>query len=257
VKPYPLQGLKILIPRVGIEAAESSEIIRELGGEPIPLNVLNIQYNSEELEKLDKILNSINTYDWVVFTSRNGVRIFVERLRGLAIKPNQIRCKFAAVGPSTGLELMNNGLTVSFKPSKYLTDALSSEIPDIEEKRVLLIRSSNADEKMRTDLTLRGAYVEEVRPYRVSPVQEINLEQRFDAVILTSPSVVDAIHRSMKIKEEIGGGALVCCIGPVTSNAALKRGLRVDLVAEEHTFRGAVKAIVEWVLSNAGRPKNC
>jgi len=243
--------MKILIPRTEEDADSSAEIIKKLGGEPIPVKAVEIEY-TEDLFRFYELLRKINEYYWVVFTSRNGVRIFADSMRKLGLVSCSVTCRIATVGPSTTAEAINKGLSVSFTPSRYLTETLAYELPEVKGRRILLIRSRNADDKMRTILTLREAYVDEVRPYEVKPVSNINLRCGFEAVILTSPSVVEAIHRSRKIMEEIGKGAIVCCIGPVTARAARKLGIRTDLVAEEHTFPGVVNALAEWVGKDAG-----
>ncbi|HID04173.1 MAG TPA: uroporphyrinogen-III synthase [Aigarchaeota archaeon] len=252
MKTQPLRGMKILIPRTEEDADSSAEIIKKLGGDPIPVKAVEIEY-TEDLAKVDELLRKINEYHWVVFTSRNGVRIFADSMKKLGLVPYSIKCRIAAVCPSTTIEAMNKGLSVSFTPSRYLTETLAYELPDVKGSKILLIRSRNADDKMRKILTQRGAYVDEVRPYAVKPVSDINPRCGFEAIILTSPSVVDAIRRSRKIMEEIEKGALVCCIGPVTARAARKLGIRTDLVAEEHSFPGVVNALAERVVKGAGR----
>ena len=235
-----LNGIRILIPRIGEDIEYSVGIVKEMGGEPIPLEVAKIEYTSD-LTSLDEALRNIEAFDWIIFTSKNCVRIFIERIKELGVWP--LRCRLAAVGQSTQQEAEKHGLKISFTPTKYLTKKLAQEIPEINGKRVLLIRSHDADDDMRRILQERGAEVVEVRPYKVTPVRDIKLEKEFDVAIITSPSIARALSNSLEFMDRISKGALVCCIGPVTAEAAKSLGIRVDLVSEEHTFSGVVRAL--------------
>jgi uroporphyrinogen-III synthase len=245
----PLAGMKVLILRPAEESSSSAALITELGGEPVILeNAVKIEYTAD-LQTLDKVVKQLDNYDWVVFTSRNGVRIFSEKLKQLECRARRFRV--AVVGPATKEEAERHGLRVDFVPSSYLTEALAQELPDVKGRKILLVRSLNADNGMRGILVLRGAAVDEIRPYTIKPLAYHDLEADFDAVILTSPSIVEILRHSKKLVDRIARGALVCCIGPVTAAAAQRLGLRVDVIAEEHTFEGVLKSLIKRVGRNA------
>jgi uroporphyrinogen-III synthase len=241
----PLSGMRVLILRPAEDSNTSAALITELGGEPVILeNAVKIEYTAD-LQTLDEIIKQLDNYDWVVFTSRNGVRIFSEKLEQLENSVRRFRV--AVVGPATREEAERLGLRVDFVPSKYLTEALAWELPDVMGRKILLVRSSKADNGMRSILISRGAAVDEIRPYTVKTLAYQDLETDFDAVILTSPSMAEILHRSKKLVEKIARGALVCCIGPVTAGAAQRLGLRVDVIAEEYTFEGALKSLIKRI----------
>jgi len=237
--------MKVLILRPAEENISSAALVRELGGEPVILdNAVRIDY-TDDFQTLEEIVKKIDNYDWVVFTSRNGVRVFSGKLRQLEDRAGQFRV--AVVGPATREEAEKTGLKVDFIPSSYLTEALARGLPDVMGRRILLVRSRNADDCMRSILISRGASVDEIRPYVVQPVISQELEVDFDAVILTSASMAKSLRHSKKLVEKIAHGALVCCIGPITAAAARRLGLRVDVVAEEHTFEGALNSLIKRI----------
>ena len=243
-----LSGVRILIPRLRDDSEYSSSIILENGGIPVYAELVRVEYTGD-VEKLDRSINRINEYHWIVFTSKTGVKIFAEKMRKRNTNPVNLR--FAAVGPSTSSEAEKHGIKISFIPSKYLTKVLARELPDVVGRRILLIRSFDSSEEMRSILTERGGLVDEVRPYRVMPSDNVEIKESFDAVILTSPSITNILSKIPSIVERIRNGAIVCCIGPVTAEAAREAGIRVDIVSGEHTFPGAVRALTEW-MRNAG-----
>ena len=238
-----LAGKKVLIPRLYEDKEESSLLIKELGGIPIYVELIKV-ITTKELEKLDEIVKNNLKYDWIVFTSKTGVRIFCDLIK--KYKVNVENVKFAAVGPSTAEEAKKHGIKISFIPSKFTTKNLAEEIPDIKNKRILLIRSSNASEEAKEILYKRGALVEEIRPYTIENQEIKNLNQDFDVIILTSPSIVRAISNIESIREKLKD-AIVCCIGPVTAMEAKKLNIKVDLIADEYTFKGLLNKLIMWM----------
>ncbi len=241
----PLDGKRVLIPRLEEDAEYSASLVRMLGGKPVKASLIRIE-ETHDVKKLGQIIERMENYSWLVFTSRNGVRIFMNRVRKLNKKIPET-CMLAAVGPSTRREAEKQGLKISFTPSKFLTENLARELPDVRGRRILLVRSWNADNRMRNILESRGAVVDEVRPYVVKTREDIdlNLLEDFDMIVLTSPSIARAVAAIEVLVKRIRSGALVCCIGPVTAEEARRLGLRVDVIAEEHTLQGALESLVK------------
>ena len=242
----PLAGMRIVITRPKEGGDKLAAKIKELGGTPIELPAIEIA-PPQSYENLDDALKRLNDYDWLVFTSANGVRFFFERASVIAGGIAGIRARIAAVGPSTAEALDSYGLKVSFIPSRYLTQRLAEELPEVAGKRVLLVRSENADSEMAEILTRRGALVDEIRAYRVLMRRE-NADKLgdFDAVIFTSPSTARGFKEILESSEAWKkSGFKVFCIGPVTARAAEELGFSVSGVAGEHTVDGLVKMLVE------------
>ncbi|MDJ0269160.1 MAG: uroporphyrinogen-III synthase [Aigarchaeota archaeon] len=241
----PLAGMRIVITRPKEGGDKLVAKIKELGGTPIELPAIEIA-PPQSYENLDKALKRLNDYDWLVFTSANGVRFFFERANVVGVVSG-VRARIAAVGPSTAEALDSHGLKASFIPSLYLTRRLAEELPEVAGKRVLLVRSENADNEMMEILSRRGALVDEVRAYRVL-VRSESAEKLgdFDAVIFTSPSTARGFKEILESSKACKkSGFKVFCIGPVTARAAEELGFSVSGVAVEHTVDGLVKMLVE------------
>lgn len=244
----PLRGLRILVTRPRDRSEEICRKIRELGGEPVEFPTIEID-GPTDYSKVDAALSRLGMYDWLVFTSRTGVRRFFERAVQKGLPLERPGCKIAAVGPSTAAGLKDYGLEVSFLPSTYLTGRLADELPEVQGKKILLVRAEGVDEAMVSRLKERGAaQVNEVYPYRVKPLEPDAKMQDFDAVIFTSPSTV----RSFKTILGKGGltlskNVIVCCIGVVTAKAARELGFAADVIPKEYTVEGLLQSLCERV----------
>ncbi|MGB9619439.1 MAG: uroporphyrinogen-III synthase, partial [Armatimonadota bacterium] len=202
--------------------------------------------------ELDAALDRMAGYDWLLFTSANGVRATAARLRRLG---RDIRAlagpKVGAIGPATAESLESLGLKVDFVPSKFVAEAFVEEFPeDPRGKRFLIVRAEEAREVLPDRLTERGAQVDVLAAYRTEiedtntrHVREMLETGEIDVITFTSSSTVTNFARL------IGGpdpahGAKVACIGPITARTAEEAGLKPDIVAEEYTIEGLVEAIV-------------
>lgn len=244
----PLQGLRILITRPKEQSRLLAEEIVRLGGTPLEFPTIRVE-PIQKNGRLEMVGATLNRYDWIVFTSANGVRYF---LNGTAMKKTNhtdVSPRIAVIGPATARAVEQSGLKVSFTPSKYLTDRLARELPEVERKRILLVRAEGTNAKMKSILTKRGARVEEVHPYKVTTSKPSKLPEDYDAILFTSPSTVSSFIEISHTSHAKGLGRIVCCIGPVTANAAEARGFRVDVVAEEHSTKGLLSALVKKVAS--------
>lgn len=244
----PLQGLRILITRPREQLKPLAEEIVRLGGTPIEFPTIIVEPTHKN-GQLAMEAESLNGYDWIVFTSSNGVRHFfegnyMERTGFADISP-----RIAVIGPATAHAVEKYGLRVSFTPSTFLTERLARELPEVNGMQILLVRAEGTDEKMRSILMERGAKVDEVHPYRVKANKHSSPPEAYDAILFTSPSTVFRFVEIMR-----GGGAevqdgIVCCIGPVTAKAAESEGFRVDVVAQEHSTTGLLGALIKKVTS--------
>lgn len=240
---FILRGKKILLTRAHEQAETLAEKIRALGGEPIEFPTIDFA-PLENFNALDKALRRASDFDWIVFTSANGVRFVAERLKTLGIAPNIFALnKLAAIGPATARAAQDLGWRVDFIPTKFLGEQIAIELPIERGQRALLLRADLASDVLARGLQARGVIVVDVEAYRtVMPTsQAIDLTQ-VDAVTFTSSSTVKnfvAMHNAV-------GNAKVFCIGTVTADTARELGLHVDAVAVEHTIDGLVNAMVEF-----------
>lgn len=243
----PLRGYRILITRAPAQAVALAEKIRALGGEPVEFPTIDCA-PLDDFRTLDDALARVHEFDWVVFTSANGVRLVVERMKTLGIALGNLAAqKIAAIGPATARALENLGLRVDFIPTKFLGEQIALELPSARGQRALLLRADLASDVLARGLQARGVSVTDVDAYRtvMPPARAIDL-QTIDAITFTSSSTVRNFVAMLNGARDELDRATIFCIGPVTAETARELGLRVDAVAEEHTIDGLVEVIANW-----------
>ncbi len=251
----PLFGERILITRAREQAAEIAEPLRELGAETIELPVIAIE-EPEDHAPLDRVIQNLATYDWLIFTSANGVRKFTKRL---AESGTDIRTlagkKLCAIGPATAGELRKHLLTVDVVPSSYVAEGVLEALADepVAGRRFLIPRARVARDVLPEELRKRGAEVDVVEAYRtVLPavrqerIESVFLRHQPTLIVFTSSSTVSNLLQLIPAKKrtEYLEGVRIASIGPITSQTVRDKGLTVHLEATEHTIPALVKAIV-------------
>jgi len=196
----------------------------------------------------DVFLENLKNSDWVVFTSRNGVKYFLEK----AGKKLLSQKKIAAVGPKTRDELTINNLAVDFIPSKFTTKDLGEEIPINAGEKIFLPRANIASKALTEILEKRGAVVFNVPIYqtkliakRSKELEEMFLKKQISLITFTSPSTIEGFFRGFndeKIKLKILD-CPVLCIGPVTEKKAKEVGFKKVFVAESFTTDGMINKL--------------
>jgi len=240
----PLFGQRIVVTRDRRQAADLAEPLEELGAEVLLLPVIDIQPPADPMP-LDRAIACLDTYDWLIFTSANGVRSFVEHLTDIRF----LRAKVCAIGPATAAAVEALHIKVDRIPKEYVAESLLEALAsdDLAGKRILLPRAAVARDLVPVELTLRGAIVDVVEAYRtvipeeaVAHVRDV-LARKPHWITFTSSSTV---RNFMKI---VGGEALsgvkIASIGPITSATARDLGLTVDVEANPHTVPGLVSAL--------------
>lgn len=244
----PLRGLRVLVTRPRHQASVLAERLREAGAEPVVCSLLRLQSVPVEESHLRALLSQ--AWDWVIFTSANGVSCFSEQIRKVGLDWRALAgARLAAMGPGTRSALEQFGLSTEFVPSRAVAEALAEELPGVGPgTRVLLPRAAEAREALPELLQARGASVEQLATYRTVADREgasflrSALEQKeFNVITFTSSSGVRAFVEL--IGRELLGGVSVACIGPITAATARKCGLTVEVEAKEHTIPGLVAAL--------------
>ncbi|MEX1029575.1 MAG: uroporphyrinogen-III C-methyltransferase [Paenibacillaceae bacterium] len=258
----PLFGRRVLVTRARSQASELAERIDDLGGEPYEFPVIDLRQPSDPaiLEKLDQALQRIENYDWIMFTSSNGVEYFFLRMKQLGIDIRRMaKARIVAVGPKTEEALLNRGLLTSVVPASFYQaeGLLESMLPELKQgQKVLLPRADLARDYLPNQLLQLGLNVTNVDVYNNVVCSEgiedlIPLLHRGDIhiVTFTSSSTVNNICRLLE--EHTGGTAAqslaeakIACIGPVTAATIRSWGLQVDYMAEEATIDSLIKAII-------------
>ncbi len=253
-----LKNKRVLITRPRAQAEEFSSALIAEGAIPVYLPVIQI-IPVDDFSILDRALQSLDQYDWLVLTSIHAVDAFFQRLKALEIKnvPSQLR--MAVVGSRTAQALSNYGITADYMPQDYSTEGLLFGLKeDIHDKRFLLPQSNLADKTLADGIHLAGGVVDEVIVYQnvTGPLDVDGLEELrsgVDVVTFASPS---AVRNFMRLVRENGldpfnltGRPLFACIGPVTKKAAEEAGLGDLVVAKEYTTVGLVELLGDLVHS--------
>jgi uroporphyrinogen-III synthase len=251
-----LTGKRVLVLRPE-GSPEMTEALRSLGAEVVAVAAVVIE--TGDTVAIDDALGRLGSFDWIFFTSVNGVAAFFERLpsSGNAI-PSPPR--IGAVGPATRDALVSRGAEVVWMPSRFTTVALGSEFPG-PPSNICVVRAANAGPELEEVLRAGGHAVERVDAYRTvaASAEEIRdaVSQDLDAIAFTSASIVDSFVVAVGPEGIRRVGAAVCCIGPATAAACRRAGLVVHVEAEVHTGDGLVEAIAEYLGERhpVGEPK--
>ena len=251
----PLAGKRILITRPAEQAEEFAELLRAQGARPILFPVIRIVPN-EDIGPLHEAIRQWKSFDWLIFTSANGVRTAVPHLKSVLPETGWPCIKVAAVGPGTAQVCRELGLDVSFIPRQYAVEAIVKEFPEnVAGQRMLLLRAQEANPALSKGLRANGARVEEIPAYRVEPVADnagrlIGMLRagEVDVITLTSSSTVQGLigllgEDSPQLLHDI----CVACLGHVTAQTFQEMtGRAPEVQARVYTMEGLTQAIIEW-----------
>jgi len=240
----PLFGQRVVVTRDRRQTAELAEPLEELGAEVLLLPVIEIQ-PPDDPGPLDRAIACLDTYDWLIFTSANGVRSFVEHLTDIRV----LRAKICAIGPATAAAVEALHIKVDRMPKEYVAESLLEALAadDLTGKRVLLPRAAVARDLVPVELTRRGAIVDVVEAYRTVVPEDAAARAR--EILARNPTWI-TFTSSSTVRNFIaaaGGqsleGVKIASIGPITSATARELGLTVDVEGNPHTVPGLVAAI--------------
>ncbi len=257
----PLSGKRVLVTATERMTAELSGILSEAGAEPVRCSLIHTVPILDS--RVQDAIADIRRYDWVVFTSGNGVELYFDRLREFAGQSGRdVRqlafVKVAAIGKGTAGILAEHGIWADFCPSSYSSQGLAEEwIPTLKKgERVLLLRAEEGSKVLNRALESAGIVCDDVALYRTEvdgrKTEELKrLLPQVDYVVLCSGSAARAFA---SLAGEAGQRAKIVCIGPVTEKAAAKAGLKVQLSAVEYTAEGIRNALLYDTLHGGPRP---
>lgn len=250
----PLWGKRILVTRAREQASELAQRLRFLGAQAIEFPTISVEPPSDPA-MLDSAICNLGRYDWVIFTSPNGVRFFMERLWNKGKDARAMAGLYiAAMGPGTATALEQKGLRPDLIPEEFRAEALAQALStrEVRGKRFLLARAEEARDVLPRTLTEMGARVEVVVAYRTvlpkkidGQLQGLLGEGSLDAVTFTSSSTVRNLARLAPDQDlaRMLRGVIVACIGPITAQTARELGLEPQIVASRYTIEGLVEAL--------------
>ncbi|MHC4877499.1 MAG: uroporphyrinogen-III C-methyltransferase [Planctomycetota bacterium] len=253
----PLFGQRIGITRPEAQAAPQISRAIELGAQPVPMPLIKIRRTADP-SPLDAALQRLDEFDWLIFTSVNGVDAFFSRLwetgrDGRAL--GRIRC--AAIGPSTAETLAAFHIHADVVPKEYRAEGLATALkPLVAGKRVLWPRANRGRDVLPAELTSAGATVEQVVVYENvdadtlpdNVLAAIEAEE-LDWIALSSPSIARSFAQRIpdEFRAKLGTTTRLVTISPVTTEAARDAGLPVAAEATTYTWDGIFEAIQQFV----------
>jgi uroporphyrinogen III methyltransferase/synthase len=248
----PLFGKKIVVTRAQDQAGELSERLRSLGADAIELPVISIQ-PTQDPAPLDRAIAQLGDYHWLIFTSANGVRFFLERLDRSPHDLRSLKARICAIGPATRRAIEDLHLKVDLMPAEYVAESLVAAFAaeQLNGKRIMLPQATVARDVIPLELSKLGAQVDVVEAYRniipenaAARVHDIfSADRKPDWITFTSSSTVDntiAVAGRQTLR-----GVRIASIGPVTSTTVRKHGLAVDVEAKNFTLDGLIQALLD------------
>ncbi|MBV9273620.1 MAG: uroporphyrinogen-III C-methyltransferase [Verrucomicrobia bacterium] len=250
----PLFGRKIVVTRTRQQAGELSTRLRSLGAEVLELPTIKI-IPPENLMEFGELVRDSFQYDWLVFTSPNGVGAFFELFFKLYNDARALgNVRIAAIGPGTAARVRDFHFAVDLQPEEAVAERLADTFQQnesVENLKFLLVRAENARDVLPKRLTQLGAIVDEAIAYRTIPERDdpTGARKRFeeegaDLITFTSSSTVENF---MAMKLPWPKWLKTASIGPITSATMRKAGLKVDIEAKKHDIDGLVEAVVRLV----------
>lgn len=274
----PLRGCRVLVTRTREQAGALSANLLAAGALPVELPVIRIEA-PDDWHPLDQAFQALlenAAYDWLIFTSANGVKMALERLRTSGYEPVALSAiRIATIGPATAAALKGYGLSTSLLPGEYIAEGVAEALrresaqrgETLAGVRILLAHAAEARQVLITELEQAGAHVDVVTAYRTLPVAQDDARGRaivtllrqgqLDIITFTSSSTVHHFMHwlgqaapDLTIVLTYAGTRktrpLIACIGPITASTARDYGLDVGVEAREFTTAGLVEALIEY-----------
>lgn len=242
----PLLGKTVLILRPHKQAGDLAEQLAARGGHPIVIPAIEV-LPPEDWTQMDAALARLGGFDWVVFTSRNGVESVMTRMRATQVHATDWPPNIGAIGPATADAIEEAGARVTWTPSSFTTEAIARELPAKEGDKVLVVRADIASSKLDEDLAARGFNITRVDAYRTESTGALAIKKalssdRPDVVALTSASIAHSFMEAAGSLEAIRG-CTIACIGPATAASCRHAGWPVHVESSTHTVSGLLDAL--------------
>ncbi len=258
----PLAGKRILVTRARHQASQLAAELELLGAETLVIPAIEIM-PTESYDPLDRALQGIMHFEWIIFTSANAVRVFGERMRLLGTPAASLeKLKIAAIGPATARAIQELGLETCAMPERYVAESLVDSLGvGVAGCRVLLVRAKIARDVIPVALCSLGATVDIAEAYQnVVPVESVAALQRAfvqpdlapHAVTFTSSSSARNFFTLMdEAAMALPRSMVLASIGPITSATLRELGCEPQCEAEQATVAGLAQAVAEYFQQSA------
>jgi len=251
----PLFGLGVVITRPERQADDLARLLLEQGANPISFPTIAIEppYDWSDLEKA---LEQLESYHWLIFTSANGVHFFFERLRQKGKDIRDLKgIKICCIGPATARQIEEKDIKVDLVPEEFIAEGIlqSFSALDLQGKNILIPRAAKARDILPEGLRKMGATVDVVTAYQTvnsgrkkEELKELLEAGAVDIITFTSSSTVTNFAEIMGKDFVLPPQVRVACIGPVTAATARKAGFQIDIEQKEYTMQGLVQSLINY-----------
>jgi uroporphyrinogen III methyltransferase/synthase len=259
----PLFGRRIVITRPRRQADDFARLLEDDGAEVVPFPTIET-VAAPSIAQVDDAVKRAAEFDWLIFTSANGVRFFFERLQQIGSDVRVWhRSRLAAIGPQTAREIERHCLRVDLIPEDYRAEGVIAALAEmgIAGKRFLLPRAAGARPVLPQQLTALGATVEEIITYEsvhpresIAEIVEMMAGGEIDALTFTSSSTVHNFATSVGRDDlaRLAGKTAIACIGPITADTAKSYGLQTAVQPATYTVPAFAAALSAYF---ADRPR--
>lgn len=252
----PLFGKKVLITRTRKQASTLVKLLEEEGAETVEFPTIEI-VPPGSWDEMDKAIENLGLYNWIIFTSVNGVEFFFDRLK---VKNKGIvefkGVKIATIGEQTGRAVENLGLSVDIIPYEFMAEGVVESFRgiDIKGKRILIPRAKEAREILPVELQKMGAEVnvvtayktEKPNPEKVEEIKGILRRGEIDVLTFASSSTVKNFLSIFGKDKELLLKSTVACIGPITAEPLREIGIEPQIIPKKYTIEELVREIVDY-----------
>lgn len=260
----PLFGTRILVTRTRDQSSELVALLEEYGARCIEGSTISL-VPPDSWEELDRALENVSRYDWLLFTSINAIKYFFMRLHAKDMDSRDLNGpKIAVVGTTTAEVLLKYGIQADLLPREFTGEGLAESLLElgVEGKKFLLPRALKAREVLPDKLRETGCEVDIIPVYQnVQPEDTEDIRKELekgniDVITFTSSSTVVNFMNMMNFRDEQEQKRLlenvkIAVIGPITAKTAVKHGLKIDMQPEKYTIPDMVDCIVEYFVENS------
>ncbi len=263
----PLAGRTVVITRAQNQAEEFVNELERYGAKVILCPTIEIR-ELESYERLDEAIEHLYGYDWLIFTSVNGVEHFFKRLKARDRNASDLdEIKVCAIGEATAARLRDLHAHVDVIPDEFKAEGVFAALErfvggtdELKSLNVLMPRASVARDYLPRALEQAGARVDVVPAYRTSVPENLDrgrvaamLSGSGDCIAFTSSSTVRNLARLFDTQDlsQALNGVVIACIGDITATTAAEYGLRVDIQPQQFTIPALARAIADYFSANA------
>lgn len=252
----PLSGLTIGITRTRSQASALSARLEEYGASCVEIPTIRLEDPSDHYAALDQAIYHLSSYNWLLFTSSNGVHRFFHRLREFKEDSRALgSIRLGVIGSATAEALGTYGLRADLIPPEYRAESLADSLIPLLSRpsKILLVRAEQARNVLPDRLRSAGARVTIAPAYQTLPDRETRdrlipllEEHALDLITCTSSSTVTSLLDLLGDHRSLLEGVSLACIGPVTAAACTREGLTPALTASTYTIEGLTQNILDW-----------